>query len=349
MSEVASGGNAGQPAGQAAPQADAKSAPVSTENLTGEQAVALAKESKETGKSIEQLLAERSGQGSKQRGPDGKFVAGQAKPQEQSNQEAIKEAAAEAKRKLKIDDQEYDEEEVFKVFKQRKAHQAAASKELNEGKMARKKAEEFITAMKNKEQLFDVLQKLGHDPRKLAEEYLVSQLKEDMMDPKDKELRDAKAKLKAIDDMERRQRESIEAKRLEEMKQKYTKEFNEQFVSALKESELPPTKAMVAEMAKYISRSAKIGFKMSPKEAAQLVKEDVQKSQLSLIGNADGETLLKLFGDDVAKKILQARGAKVKQPQFNQNIEQGQKREINAGGSGKPMSHREWREYNRKK
>ena len=133
------------------------------------------------------------------------------------------------------------------------------------------------------------------------------------------------------------------------MKQKYVKEYEEKFIGALKESQLPPTKAMVAEMAKYISRSAKIGYDMSPKEAAQLVKEDVQKAQLNLIGNADGETLLKLFGDDVAKKILAARGQKVKQPQdyLQTPKEQAEQRERTT--PNRRMTAKEWREFNQKK
>ena len=170
-----------------------------------------------------------------------------------------------------------------------------------------------------------------------------------MLDPREKELRDARKKLKSIEDMERQQKEMVEKQRLEEMKQKYVKDYEEKFVGALKESGLPPTKAMIGEMAKYISRSAKIGFKMEPSEAAQLVKEDIQKAQMSLIGNADGETLLKLLGDDVAAKILQARGSKVKNTGFSTPSTQGERREVQQSGKSGRMSAKEWAEFKRKK
>lgn len=345
-----SNGNGGnqpnQPQGQAQPAAPAA---VDMSHLSGSEAYALAQEAKAQGKSIEEVYAAKQGKAPAQRGPDGKFQAGQAKP-EQSNQESIKEAVAEAKRKLKIDDQEFDEDEVIKVFKSRKSHQQAANKELQEGKAARKQAEEFLSMMRDPERFWEVAEKLGHkNTRELAEKLLVRQIEDEMMDPKDKELRDARAKLKAIDDMERKQKEAVEAQRMEEMKQKYVKDFEGQFISALQESQLPPTKPMIAEMAKYISRAAKMNYKMTPSEAAQLVKEDVQKAQLNLVGNADGETLLKLFGDDVAKKILQARGEKVRKQGFSTPENQGNKRELDrsSNGGNKRMTPREWAEFKR--
>src|SRR5690242_14369187 len=71
-----------------------------------------------------------------------------------TTQAAVKEAAAEAKRRLKIDDQEVDEDEVIKVYKDRKGHQRVANKELQEGLKAKKQAEEFISMMKDKGKLF---------------------------------------------------------------------------------------------------------------------------------------------------------------------------------------------------
>lgn len=218
------------------------------------------------------------------------------------------------KRKLKIDDQEIDEDEIIQIYKQRKEHQRAASRELNEGKAAKKQAEEFVKMMKDKGKLFEAIQKLGHDPRRLAEEYLASQLEDEVMDPRDKELRDARAKLKHIEDMERQQREAAERRHLDEMKAKYSREFEAQFVDALKTTGLPPTKPMVAEMAKYIARSAKIGFKMTPQEAAQLVREDLQQVTSRLIGDSDGETLIKLLGEDVANKVRKWDTGRIKSP-----------------------------------
>lgn len=344
------GGNTPNPA-QGQPQGkEASAAPVADmSKVSGAEAIELAREAKETGKSIEEVFLSKQGKAPAQRGPDGKFQSSQ--PKEQSNQDAIKEAVAEAKRKLKFKDGdqevEVDEDEVLKVYKSRKDHQREANKRLQEGQAARKQAEEFLTLMKDPEKFWEIAEKMGHKSRELAEKLMVKQLEDELMDPREKELRDARAKLKQIEDMEKKQKEAIEAKRMEEMKQKYVKDYETQFIDALKTTDLPPTKPMIAEMAKKISQAAKIGYKLTPKEAATLVKEDVQRAQLNLIGNADGETLLKLFGDDVAKKILQARGAKVKQAGFNNTPEQGQRREIEAAGKSGRMTPEEWARFKR--
>lgn len=340
------GGNVPSNAPVAAEAASGPAPVGSIDNLTGEQAVALAKQAKETGKSIEELLSEQGNKSSTpKKGADGKFQSTSAN---EPSKDLVKDAVQEAikKFKVKVDGQELevDEGELLRGY----SHQKAANKILQEGRQARKQAEEFLSMMKDPERFYEVAKQLGHDPRALSEKYLVSQLEEEMMDPREKEFRQMKKKLQAVEDMERKQREAVENARLEEMKSKYVKDYETQFTQALQESNLPPTKAMVGEMAKYISRSAKIGFKMEPKEAAQLVKEDIQKAQMSLIGNADGETLLKLLGDDVAKKILQARGAKVKQPGFNTPIEQGERREIQSTNKGnRRMSAKEWAEFKR--
>lgn len=268
-------------------------------------------------------------------------------------QSAIKEAAAEARRKLKIKneegaEEEIDEEEVVKVYRERKGHQKAASKILNEGKMAKKQAEEFISMMKDKQKLFDAIKKLGHDPRQLSEEYLASVLEEEMLDPREKELRDYKSKLQKYQDLEKQQKEEAQKRRDLEMKSKFAADYEKQFVDALKTTGLPPTKHMVAEMAKYIHRAAKMEFEMTAVEAAKLVKEDIETAHRNLYGEADAETLVKLIGEQGLQKVRTYDTSRLKDPnaQIKTPKEQGEitrKRE-----SGRRMTPQEWREYNRK-
>lgn len=341
-------GNAVKDAAQAA-QAAVKQAGIKESEITPAMAREMIARAKAEGKSVDEIKESMTKGDLKQPEAQGKPQDKKATQAKDPSKEAAKDATEAIKKyKVKVDGQELevDEAELLRGY----SHQRAANKLLQEGKAARKQATEFIEMMKNKESLFNVISKLGHDPRKLAEEFLAAQLQDELMDPREKELRDAKNKLKAIEDMEKKRLEEVERRRTEELKAKYTKDYETQFVSALQESQLPPTKPMVAEMAKYISRSAKIGFKMTPSEAAQLVKEDVQRAQLNLIGNADGETLLKLLGDDVAAKILTARGAKVKNPESKLQTpkEQGQPSE-KLRSNKKRMSPKEWREFNRKK
>lgn len=259
---------------------------------------------------------------------------------------ATKEEAREAirKYKLKVDGEEVevDEEELKRGY----SHQRAANKILQEGRLARKQAEEFLAMMRDPNKLWEVAQKLGHDPRSLAEKHLVSQLEDEMLDPREKELRQVKRELEQIKEIERQQKEEVERQRNEALKAKYAKDYSDQFVAALQETGLPPTKPMVSEMAKYIGRAAELGFKMTAHEAAQLVKEDTQMAYQRLIGDADGEMLLKLIGEETANKVRKYDVSKIRTPEsmLRTPDQQGEPRARKT--SHKRMSASEWRKFN---
>lgn len=281
-----------------------------------------------------------------------KSAADKVAPKVSDQPEERKEAIAEAVRKMKLKDKEgkefeVDEDEVKNTYLQRKEHQRAANQALQEGKTLRKQNEEFIAMMKDPEKFWDVAKKLGHDDRKLAEEYLAKKLEVEMMDPRDRELMEAKAKLRQRDEMDRVEKEQLDAQRHEIMKKKFAADYTVQFTEALKESQLPPTKPMVAEMAKYIGRAAKIGFQMTAKEAAQLVKEDLSLSIQRLTGEADGDTLMRLLGEQAANKIRAYDVAKIKSPEDGLRTPetQGELRERKV--PNKRMTTAEWRKYNR--
>lgn len=255
----------------------------------------------------------------------------------------IGEAAKEAMRKyrVKIEGQEIevDEKELIRGY----GHQKAAAKALNEGKALRRQAEQVLEMLNSEEHLETLLQKMGKDPRALAEKILARHLEDELMDPRDKELRDAKARLKQIEDMERQQKEALEQKRFNELKTKYMKEYETEFVSALKEMDLPPYKETFADMAKYVHRAAKIGFKMTAKEAAKLVSDDYEAKIRKLVGNADGESLLKRLGEDAANKIRKYDTSKVKNPNaYLQTPPQGGGEHRERGEQRKRLSSREW-------
>lgn len=259
---------------------------------------------------------------------------------------AVSDAAKEAMKKYKVkvsgQELEVDESELLRGY----SHKQAAAKEMQEAKRLRKQNEEFVAMMKDPSKFFETGKKLGHDPRKLAEEFLAAQLKRELADPRDVELEDTKTKLKMYEELEQRQREAEKQRHHDEMKKRFAEEYKSQFIEVLETSGLPKTKEMVGEMAKYIHRASKIGFKMSPQEAAILVKEDLQTRVAAIVGQSEGDILLKLLGDDTAAKLLAARGAQVKDP----NAQLTTPTEQTRSERGKPrerMNQREWRRFNR--
>lgn len=262
--------------------------------------------------------------------------------------------AREAIRKLKIQyddgkEEEVDEDEVLKTYKERKNHQRVANKELQEGKAAKRQAEEFITKMKDKATLFDAIKKLGHDPRKLSEEFLASVLDEEMMDPKDRELKTTKARLEEYEAKEKAAKEA-EEKRLHQLEvEKYKAQFNEQFVEALKNSKLPANKHTVSRMADWITRASRAKETITPAEAAKLVEQDLERENAAILASADPETLVRLLGEPTLQKIRAYDTSKLKNPEANLKtpIQQG---DINSRttSAGKEKSWANWRAYNKK-
>jgi len=238
--------------------------------------------------------------------------------------EEQKEIARKFKVKINGAEQEVDEGELIRGY----SHQQAANKAMQEGKRALKQAEQLVNMLKDKGQLFNVIKELGHDPRQLTEEYLVKQLEEEMLDPKDRAIRERDQRIKDFEEKEKRELEKISQQRHEELKQKFAQQYNQEFVQALQAEKLPPTKVTVAEMARYISRASKVGFEMSATEAAQLVRQDIVDRQKRIIADADPETLINLFGKEVVDKIRQHDLAKLKSPErFLQSpVEQGEPR-----------------------
>lgn len=279
--------------------------------------------------------------------------SGQAPQTKTETQQAVGEAAKEAMRRLKIDDQEIDEEEVIKVYRERKGHQQAANKILQEGKSAKKQAELFVNMLRDKSKILDVLRKVGHDDktiRELSESYLGEKIKYELMDERDRENLELKQKLQYFEDMEKKQKEEIQKRRDDEMRKKYSEQYTKEFTEVLQKERVPANKHTVAEMAKYIHRAAKIGFEMTPAEAAKLVREDIEGRQRAIYGDADAETLIKFLGEDLVKKIREHDVAKLKDPNalLKTPTEQSeidivrQKR-----GEAKRMTPQEWRKYNR--
>lgn len=249
----------------------------------------------------------------------------------------VKEAAKEAARrfKLKVDGEEIevDEDELKRGY----SHQRAASKILNEGKQLRKQAEEFAAMLKDPEKLFELAEKMGHDTRSLTEKRLARLLEDELMDPAEKEMKMTKARLAEYERRDAEEKARAKAAHDAALEKKYAAEYETQFLSALKESQLPPTKPMIAEMAKYIGRAAKLGFKMTASEAASLVKDDLKQAQSRLFKDADAQTLLSLLGEDLANKIRTHDVSKIKSPeQFLRTPERN-------GSAPKPKKQKEER------
>ena len=205
------------------------------------------------------------------------------------------------KYKVKIDgdELEVDESELLAGYQTRKA----ADKKFQEAAMARKQAEEFIGLLKTDPVKVLTHPGLGLDFRQLAEQFIVQQLEEEMLDPRDRELKKYKAMVEEQQAEQKRQLERQQAEQAEQLKLKYTEDYSNQIVEALQSSGLPKTERTVKAMAKYLHMGLQHGVDLKAAEVVEFVKQDYINDQKELFGALDGDTLLNILGEDVANKI----------------------------------------------
>jgi hypothetical protein len=236
----------------------------------------------------------------------------------------VAEAAKEAmrKHKLKVDGQEIevDEEELKRGY----GLQKVSTKRMQEATATKKQAEEFISMMKDKGKVFEVLQKLGHDPRKLTEEFLAEKIKYEMMDPKDRDLLEAQRERDALLEEKKSAQAAKDKEATDKLTKHYVEKYNKEIIEALSDTPIPQNKESVSRMAEYISKYAKVKIPITAKEAAILVQQDIEAAQTRIYQGATPEQLLKLLGEEGVQKLRAYDVSKLKSPEQHLLTPQGQ-------------------------
>ncbi len=247
--------------------------------------------------------------------------------------------------KVKVNGQEKEipEDVMIRDYQTREA----ADKRFQEAAEMKKSAESFMQRLKSNpiEALKDP--SLGHDVRKLAEEYLVAQIQEEMMDPKDRELRDLKKYKEGKDAEEMTAKEQAEAERKEVLRTQYADEYQEGIIQALETSGLPRTPFTVRKMAYYMAEGLKRELNLSPKDVLPLVKEDYMEEHKHFFSALDGESLIDFVGKENADKLRKHDLARLKRPGLT--TPPRSKSVPRMAQPEKTMSRTEWREMQRER
>lgn len=260
-----------------------------------------------------------------------------------STKEGISQAAEAVaqKYKVKVDgaEMEVDLQELLTGYQTRKS----SDKAFREASMLRKQSEEFIHLLKTNPAKVLTDPRIGHDMRKLAEEYLAAQLEDEMMDPKDRELRDAKKQLQEIEEEKKRKAAEEEESRKTELRQKYAADYQSQILNALDKSGLPKSELTVKRMAYYLQQGLKRGYSLEAMDVVDLVRQDYISEQKALFGGLDGDALLSILGSDVADKIRKHDIAKLKNPHQGLRTPEKQPSGDSERPQKKSLSKEEWK------
>lgn len=249
------------------------------------------------------------------------------------------------KLKLKVDGEEIEDEIDFndeEGLKRKLQLSYAAKKRMEEAKAAKAKAFEIIKAFE--EDPANVFKKLGPKGREAAERFLLEQIQEEAMDPKDKELRDLKKFKEEIEAEKERTKQEREKQALAEQEAKYAQEFQKTIIDALGKSGLPKSPEMVKRFARIMQKNLELGLELTADDLVDEVKSDITSIIKSIVGEADGDHLISLFGEDVANKIRKSDIRKLQEKQGQVFQQRSTKQEFQPQPkSGKPMSMAEWK------
>lgn len=191
----------------------------------------------------------------------------------------------------------------------------SADQRFQKAASMRKSAEDIFAKLK--EDPWSVLssEDIGHDPMKLAEEYILKQLKEAEMTPEQREAE----RIKRENEEYRRREAEREAKakqtQYEQAKLRAKEEYERVFNEALDKSKLPRTAATLARMAQKQYAALKQGHELTPSQIAALVRRDLQNEMESVARGLDNDLLEKFIGKEKLDALRKAQVERVQQTQ----------------------------------
>lgn len=146
----------------------------------------------------------------------------------------------------------------------------------------------------------------GVDFDNLATSYLSKKAEESMMDPKDRELREAKAEAEQYKKWVAEQKEVQERTQKEQAVSTERAKIHSEIIQAIEEAKdlgMPVDEELVIAVAQKMILQDKKQQPLNAKEALPKAYASTQKWLQGMASKMEGEALVKWLGDDTAKKI----------------------------------------------
>jgi hypothetical protein len=233
--------------------------------------------------------------------------------QESENQDGVKTAKPQTpvqkrieKFKFKIDGEETEEEVDLddRENLQKELQLArAAKKRMAEAQDAKRKAFEIAQAFEKDPA--SILRRLGAKGREAAEMFLLEHLQEEALTPEQKQYRQMQQELDGYRNKDKEAKERSEQERISKLESDQAQHYQSVIIEALEKSDLPKSPENVKRMAFLLRQNLKLGLDLSPEELAQEAKNDVTSYLGSMFKNASAETIIKVFGPEILKKLRQ--------------------------------------------
>lgn len=250
------------------------------------------------------------------------------------------------KHKVKVDGKESEVtlEELARDYQTKKL----SDQKMMTATAKERRAEEFIKKLMSDPKSILRAKELGltrEQIRKLGEDLVAEELNEELMDPKDKEIRDLKAfKAEQEAEKEKRAKEEEDRKFLA-TKKRYADEYTKQIMEVVDKSTLPKTPYMVSRVARLMAASLDSEKPLTAMEAVPLVKEDYKSDINHFLKDLNAAQMIEFLGEDVGRKIREYDLAKLKTPlsELQKPQVQAEIEEPKSKKKEKRISATEWR------
>lgn len=190
----------------------------------------------------------------------------------------------------------------------------AADSRFQEAAAMKSQAEQFINMLKTDPIKVLSDPRIGHDMRKLAEDYLVSQMKQEMMTPEEKAIQEKLQRLQILENEKAEQDRIKQQEQSKALEMKYADQYQKDIIGTLETAGLPKTEHTVKRMAYYMSQALDQGYELSAKDVVDMVKKDYINEIKALYSGLDGDILMDMLGPDLAKKVSKHNLSKLKNP-----------------------------------
>lgn len=183
----------------------------------------------------------------------------------------------------------------------------AADEKFQKAAATQKEVNAFIERMKVDEDAFDEFIKfLGKDPDDVYKKQLGKSLKRKVMTPEEAEREELRSKVQKYEAEKKAEEKRKHEEQVKALQEKYEQQYDKEMSEAIQGSGLPKTPKTVKRCAQIMYRALEQGYDLPWTLVVEEVRREYQEDMKEMFGNADADSLVKLFGDDIAKKFTSA-------------------------------------------
>lgn len=213
----------------------------------------------------------------------------------------MKEAVAEAKKfKLKINGKEREVDEKTLIAMAQKGD--AADEKFRKSSENNKRIEQLLAIAKKDPDKF-IKEVLGEDSVEFSKKRLARELENMSLDPKERELRDMKAKLAEYEEEKRVKAEEIQKQADAKAVEHWTKHYDTILPKAITDAGLPLTEDVIRHATDIMIANLEEGYDLGMEAVMELTKDRYLASVKRFLGSADKNKIVDLLGEDIAGKL----------------------------------------------